>query len=106
MYVVLEVAGKQFRVKENEYIYVPKLDSEVSSSVDMTNVLLFSDGSSVTVGNPNVGGIQVQAKVIDHLKDDKVIVFKKKRRKGYKKKQGHRQMYTKVLIEKILNNNN
>ncbi len=100
MYAIVEIAGKQYKVEENKFLYVDKLDVEIESSVDFDKVLLVDNGS-VTVGAPSVSGAKVSAKVLDQVKSDKVIVFKKKRRKGYKKKNGHRQEYTKVLIEKI-----
>jgi large subunit ribosomal protein L21 len=101
MYVVLDIAGKQFRVKEKDYIYVPKLDYEVGAYLSNVNVLLAHDKETFKLGSSILSDVEVKCKVIDHLKDEKVIVFKKKRRKGYRKKQGHRQMYTKVLVEKI-----
>ena len=100
MYAIVEIAGKQYKVEENKFLYVDKLDVDVESSVNFDKVLLVDNGS-VTVGTPSVSGAKVSAKVLDQVKSDKIIVFKKKRRKGYKKKNGHRQEYTKVLIEKI-----
>lgn len=100
MYAIVEIAGKQYKVEENKFLYVDKLNAEVESSLDFDKVLLVDNGS-VTVGTPSVSGAKVSAKVLDQVKSDKVIVFKKKRRKGYQKKNGHRQEYTKVLIEKI-----
>ena len=104
MYAVLDILGKQFKVKEDEHVYVPKLKYEVGSYVDMTKVLLFNNGSETKMSPEDLGKVKVKCKVIDHVKSDKIIVFKKKRRKGYKKKQGHRQEYTKVLVEKICDN--
>ena len=81
MYAVVDIAGQQFKVEENATYYVPKLNTEVNKSVTFDNILLFSDGKSTSIGTPSVKGIKVKAKVLEHLKDDKVIVFKKKRQK-------------------------
>jgi large subunit ribosomal protein L21 len=101
MYAVVDIAGQQFKVEENTKIYVPKLDSEVNKGVTFDNVLLFSDGKSTSIGTPSVKGVKVKAKVLEHLKDDKVIVFKKKRRKSYRVKNGHRQQLSRIEITKI-----
>jgi large subunit ribosomal protein L21 len=101
MYAIVEIAGKQFKVTKNQYIYTPKMEQAVGASVLFDKVLLVQDEKTIRLGTPTVAGAQVAGKVIQQVKDDKVIVFKKKRRKGYKKKQGHRQEYTKVLIENI-----
>jgi large subunit ribosomal protein L21 len=102
MYAIVEIAGKQFKVTKDQYIYTPKMEQAVGVSVSFDKVLLVQDEKAIQVGAPIIAGAKVAGKVIQHVKDDKVIVFKKKRRKGYKKKQGHRQEYTKVLIENIL----
>ncbi len=101
MYAIVEIAGKQFKVTKDQYIYTPKMEQEIGTSVSFDKVLLVQDEKTIRLGTPTVAGAQVAGKVIQQVKDDKVIVFKKKRRKGYKKKQGHRQEYTKVLIENI-----
>lgn len=102
MYAIVDIAGKQFKVTANQYIYAPKLDGEVGSSVNFDKVLLLEkDGGAVEIGVPVVKGLKVAGKIIEHVKGDKEIVFKKKRRKGYVKKNGHRQQYTKVQIESI-----
>ncbi len=101
MYAVVEIAGQQYRVNPSEKLYVPKLDSAVDSTVKFDKVLLRADDKKVTVGNPVVKGAVVEAKVLAHSKDDKVIVFKKKRRKGYRVKRGHRQQYTQIEITSI-----
>lgn len=101
MYAIVEIAGKQFKVTKDQYIYTPKIAQEVGASVSFDKVLLVQDEKTIRVGVPTVAGVKVAGKVIQQVKDDKVIVFKKKRRKGYKKKQGHRQEYTKVFIENI-----
>lgn len=101
MYAIVEIAGQQFKVEENKYIYTQKLDAEEGSSVEFENVLLLDNESDITVGAPTVEGAKITGKVLGHVKGEKVIVFKKKRRKGYKVKNGHRQNFTKVLIEGI-----
>ncbi|PID62610.1 MAG: 50S ribosomal protein L21 [Ignavibacteriae bacterium] len=101
MYAVVDIAGQQFKVEEKTQYYVPKLNVEVDKSVTFDNVLLFSDGKKTTIGTPSVSGAKVTVKVVEHLKDDKVIVFKKKRRKSYKLKNGHRQQLSKIEVTKI-----
>ena len=101
MYAIVEIAGKQFKVAPNQQLYTPQLNTEAESAITFDKVLLVDDGNSVVVGTPTVAGAKVTGKVLGELKGDKIIVFKKKRRKGYKKTQGHRQEYTKVLIETI-----
>lgn len=101
MNAVVEISGKQFKVAKDSKLYVHRLDAKEGSKVSFGNVLLLDNGSKVVVGTPTVKGASVEAKVVKHLKDDKVIVFKKKRRKGYKVKNGHRQELTKVLIKEI-----
>lgn len=102
MYAIVEIAGQQFKVESGKYIYTHKLDFEQDAEVEFDRVLLVDNEGLVTVGTPTVSGASVKAKVLEHLKGEKIIVFKKKRRKGYKKKQGHRQLYSKVLIEQIV----
>jgi len=101
MYAIVDIAGKQFKVAKDQYIYAPKMDGEAGASVSFENVLLVDNGGSVQVGAPTVKGAKVSGKILEHVKGDKVIVFKKKRRKGYAKKNGHRQQFTKVQIESI-----
>lgn len=102
MYAIVDIAGKQFRVTADQHIYAPSLTGEAGSSVEFDNVLLMGNGDNVEVGAPAVSGARVAATIVEHGRADKVIVFKKKRRKGYKKKQGHRQGYTKLVIDEIL----
>ncbi len=99
MYAIVEIAGKQFKVAPDQHIYAPLMTGEAGSSVEFDNVLLTGDGDNIDVG---ASGVRVAATVVEHVKDDKVIIFKKKRRKGYRKKQGHRQQYTKLMIDEIL----
>lgn len=101
MYAVVEIAGQQYRVNPTEKLYVPRLEGAVDSVVKFDKVLLLADDKSVKVGNPVVTGASVAAKVLAHVKDDKVIVFKKKKRKGYRVKRGHRQQYTQIEITSI-----
>lgn len=101
MYAIVDILGKQFKVTQDQFVYAPKMDGEEGASVEFDQVLLISNGEEVEVGAPAVAGAKVSGKILGHLKGDKVIVFKKKRRKGYKKKNGHRQEFTKVLIENI-----
>ena len=101
MNAVVEISGKQFKVAKDSKLYVHRLDAKEGSKVSFENVLLLDNGSKVVVGTPTVKGASVEAKVVKHLKDDKVIVFKKKRRKGYKVKNGHRQALTEIIIEKV-----
>ncbi|GAB3663537.1 hypothetical protein GCM10028791_38940 [Echinicola sediminis] len=101
MYAIVNIAGKQFKVTKDQYVYAPKLQGDVDASVEFDEVLLADDNGAISVGAPTLAGAKVTGKILDHVKGDKVIVFKKKRRKGYKKKNGHRQEFTKVLIENI-----
>jgi large subunit ribosomal protein L21 len=101
MYAIVEIAGQQFKVKQSQQIFVHRLEGEEGANLSFDKVLLIEDGANVKVGTPVVEGAKVSAKIISHLKGDKVIVFKKKRRKGYKKKNGHRQYLTKISIESI-----
>ena len=102
MYAIVEIAGHQFKVEKDQKVFVNRLAVEEGKQVDFDNVLLLADGSNVTVGAPAIDGAQVSAKVLKHLKGDKVIVFKKKRRKGYRVKNGHRQALTEIVIENIV----
>lgn len=101
MFAVVDILGQQFKVTENSKYYVPRLNSEPDSEVTFDKVLLFDDGKSTKVGSPSVKGVKVKAKVLEHLKDDKVIVFKKKRIISYKKTRGHRQNLTRIEVLKI-----
>ena len=101
MNAVVEISGKQFKVSKDTKLYVHRLDAKEGSKVSFENVLLLDNGKKLMVGTPNVQGASVEAKVLKHLKDDKVIVFKKKRRKGYRVKNGHRQALTEIVIEKV-----
>jgi large subunit ribosomal protein L21 len=100
MYAIVEIAGKQFKVEQDAKMYVPRLQAEVGDEITFDRVLLVS-GDSVSVGTPTVEGASVTAEVLDHVKGDKIIVFKKKRRKGYRVKNGHRQPYTRISIKTL-----
>ena len=101
MYAIVEIAGQQFKIEKDQQIFVHRLDAKEGSKVDFDKVLLMNDAGKINVGAPAITGAKVTAKVLEHLKDDKVIVFKKKRRKGYKVKNGHRQYLTKLEIQNI-----
>ncbi len=102
MYAIVEIAGQQFKVAKDQKVFVHRLPEEEGAKVSFDNVLLIGEGDKVTIGAPAIDGAQVGAKVLKHLQGDKVIVFKKKRRKGYRKKNGHRQALTEILIEGIV----
>ncbi|MBT8318455.1 MAG: 50S ribosomal protein L21 [Lutibacter sp.] len=101
MYAIVEIAGQQFKVAKDQKVYVHRLQEEEGAKVSFSKVLLLDSEGTVTVGAPAIEGAEVTAKILGHLKGDKVIVFKKKRRKGYKKKNGHRQFLTEIQIESI-----
>ena len=101
MYAIVEIAGQQFKVAKDQRIFVHRLEQKEGEKVTFDNVLLVDNDGKVNVGAPAVKGASVNATVLEHLKGDKVIVFKKKRRKGYKKKNGHRQYLTSVKIDNI-----
>ncbi|MCP4977288.1 MAG: 50S ribosomal protein L21 [Maribacter sp.] len=102
MYAIVEMAGQQFKVAKDQKVYVHRLQTEEGKKVTFNNVLLLDDGKNVTVGAPAIDGAAVEAKVVKHLRGDKVIVFKKKRRKGYAVKNGHRQSLTEIVVESIV----
>ena len=101
MYAVVDIEGHQFKVAPENTYFVPKLEGEPGTKVKFEKVLLVADDKNIKVGSPLVKGVKVEATVLNHVKDDKVIVFKKKKRKGYRVKRGHRQSYTKVQITNI-----
>jgi large subunit ribosomal protein L21 len=101
MYAVVDIAGKQFKVEKDQYLYTPLLEAKEGDSVKFDKVLLIDTNGVVQVGMPLIKGAVISGKVLEHVKDDKVIIFKKKRRKGYALKNGHRQKLTKVQIESI-----
>lgn len=101
MYAIVNIAGQQFKVVKDQFVYVNRLDGKEGANVNFDDVLLVDDGKKAKVGNPSVKGAKVSAKILAHVKGDKVIVFKKKRRKSYQKSNGHRQSFTKIQIEDI-----
>jgi large subunit ribosomal protein L21 len=101
MYAIVDIAGKQYKVTKDQYVYTPKLDAETGTTLEFKNVLLIDNDSSVSIGTPTIAGVSVSGRVLEHVKGDKIVVFKKKRRKGYAKRNGHRQQFTKVMIESI-----
>ncbi len=102
MYAIVEMAGQQFKVAKDQKVYVHRLQTEEGKKVTFDKVLLLDDNGNVTVGAPVIDGAAVEAKVVKHLRGDKVIVFHKKRRKGYRKKNGHRQSLTEIIVESIV----
>ncbi len=102
MYAIVEIAGQQFKVVKDQHLFVHRLQSEEGVSVEFDKVLLIENEGKVNIGTPNVQGAKVSATVLNHLKGDKVLIFKKKRRKGYQKMNGHRQFLTKIQINDIV----
>ncbi|MBO4961719.1 MAG: 50S ribosomal protein L21 [Flavobacteriales bacterium] len=102
MFAIVEIAGFQYKVQKDRYIYVNRLKGEVEDKITFDKVLLLSTDTDVKVGTPTVSGAKVEAKILEHLRGEKVIVFKKKRRKGYQVQNGHRQCLTKILISDII----
>jgi len=101
MYAIVDIAGQQYKVAKDQYVYAPKMEGETGTTVSFDKVLLMDSGKGIEVGSPLIKGAKVSGKILEHVKGDKVIIFKKKRRKGYAVKNGHRQQYTKVQIESI-----
>ena len=101
MFAIVEIAGQQFKIEKDQRIFVNKLTGDAGAALNFDRVLLTADGSDVKVGAPTVAGVTVSAKILGHFKGETVRVFKKKRRKGYRKTIGHRQQYTQILIESI-----
>jgi large subunit ribosomal protein L21 len=101
MFAIVEIAGQQFKVEKDQTVYVHRLPQAEGASIELENVLLVNNNGNVKVGLPTVQGVKINATVLNHLKGDKVIVFKKKRRKGYRKMNGHRQSFTKIKIDSI-----
>ncbi len=104
MYAIVEIAGQQFKVEKKQEIFVHRLEGDEGSKVEFSDVLLIDNDGKIQVGTPVIKGAVVSAKIIEHMKGDKVLVFKKKRRKGYQKLNGHRQYMSKILIDGILEN--
>ncbi len=102
MYAIVEIAGLQYKVSQKQRLFVNRLEATEGDSIELGKVLLIDNDGKITVGTPAIDGARIAAKVISHLKGDKVIVFKKKRRKGYRKLNGHRQSLTELLVQGIL----
>lgn len=102
MYVIVEIQGQQFKAEAGKRLYVHRLDAEQGAAVEFDKVLLVDNDGAVKVGAPTVEGAKVVCEVLSHLKGERIIVFKKKRRKGYRKRNGHRQCFTEVLIKDIV----
>jgi len=102
MYAIVEIAGQQFKVEKKQEIFVHRLEGKEGSKVEFSDVMLIDNNGKVNVGTPVIKGAVVSAKILEHIKGDKVLVFKKKRRKGYQKLNGHRQYMSRILIENIL----
>ncbi len=102
MYAIVEIAGQQFKVSKDQKVFVHRLSEDEGSKVTFDKVLLLDNNGTVTIGAPAIEGASIEAKVLSHLKGNKVIVFKKKRRKGYKKKNGHRQSFSQIIVENII----
>jgi large subunit ribosomal protein L21 len=101
MYAIVDIAGKQYKVAEGDQLKVAQLDSKVGDKVDFTNVLLTDDGNNVKIGKPAVKGAKVTAEVLEHGRSRKVLIYKKKRRKGYQRKAGHKQYFSEIKIDSI-----
>jgi large subunit ribosomal protein L21 len=101
MYAIVEIAGQQFKVEKGRKVYVHRLEAKEGANVDFEKVMLIDNDGKINVGSPVIAGAKVSATILSHVKGDKVIIFKKKRRKGYQKQTGHRQQFTQILIEGI-----
>ena len=101
MYAIVEIAGQQFKVTKNDEIFVHRLEGEPGTKLEFTDVLLIDQEGKISVGTPHVEGSKITGKILEHARGDKVIIFKKKRRKGFQKETGHRQDFSKILIENI-----
>ncbi|WP_103327948.1 50S ribosomal protein L21 [Bacteroidetes bacterium endosymbiont of Geopemphigus sp.] len=101
MYVIVQIAGMQYKVSQGRFVYVPRLEQKEGEDIIFNHVLFLDQNGNITIGAPAIEGMQVKGKILAHLKADKVTVFKKKRRKGYKLKRGHRQQLTKLEIVSI-----
>lgn len=101
MYAIVEIAGKQYKVSQDKTVVTDKLEGKVGDTVDVDRVLMVVDGDKVKVGKPTVKGVKVSASIAGHKRGDKVIVFKMKRRKGYRRTRGHKQPYTELRVDSI-----
>ncbi len=101
MYAIVNISGKQFKATEGARVRIPKQTGDAGATLTFDNVLLFHDGTNTQIGTPTVSGASVTATVVDHGRERKILIYKKKRRKGYQRKNGHRQWYTEIEIQKI-----
>lgn len=101
MYAIVEIAGQQFKVEKNDEIFVHRLEGDPGTKIEFDQVLLLDNDGKISVGKPLLEGASIKGQIMDHVRGDKVVIFKKKRRKGYEKESGHRQDFSKVLIESI-----
>jgi large subunit ribosomal protein L21 len=101
MYAIVEIAGQQFKVEQNDEIFVHRLEGEPGKKIEFDQVLLLDNDGKISIGKPLLEGTSITGQIVDHVRGDKVVVFKKKRRKGYEKESGHRQDFTRVMIENI-----
>ncbi len=101
MYAIVDIDGQQMKVEKDQQVFIPAVEGKEGAKIEFDKVLLIEDKGKIVVGSPEIKNIKISAEILEHGKGDKIIVFKKKRRKGYKVKNGHRQKYTKVLIKKI-----
>ena len=102
MYVIVDIQGQQFKVQKDQKLFVHRIDANEGDSVEFDKVLLIENDSDITIGSPTVEGAKVVVEILSHVKGDKVLVFKKKRRKGYRKLNGHRQQFSQVLVKDII----
>jgi large subunit ribosomal protein L21 len=102
MYVIVDIQGQQFKVEQDQKLFVHRINAEQGSEVEFTNVMLIDNNGAITIGAPTVEGAKVVLEVLSHVKGDKVLVFKKKRRKGYRKLNGHRQQFSEVRVKQII----
>ena len=101
MYAILNISGKQFKASVGNKVKVPKQSGEIGTNLILDQVMLFNDGSKSQFGTPIISGVSVTAKIVNHGRDKKILVYKKKRRKGYQRKNGHRQCYSKIKVDTI-----
>jgi large subunit ribosomal protein L21 len=101
MYAIVEIAGQQFKVEQNDQIFVHRLEGDPGTKIEFNQVLLLDNDGKIIIGKPLVEGSSISGTIVEHVRGDKVVIFKKKRRKGYEKESGHRQDFSKVLIENI-----
>ena len=102
MYVIVDIQGQQFKVQKDQKLFVHRINAEVGSEVEYEKVMLVDNNGEIKIGTPSVDGAKVVLEVLSHVKGDKVLVFKKKRRKGYRKLNGHRQQFSQVLVKEII----